>query len=66
MKRYTDEESLMLGRDNAILQRKLIDALHEIEKWRTIAENLEIENKQLRRANATFGRPWQDREGETE
>jgi hypothetical protein len=48
------------------LQAELADARHEIARLKAIIENLENDNRLLRAANATLGRPWQDREGERE
>ncbi|HEU5086562.1 MAG TPA: hypothetical protein VFT99_03920 [Roseiflexaceae bacterium] len=44
----------------------LADAMHEIARLRALVELLREENRLLRQANATFGRPWQAREGERE
>lgn len=44
----------------------LADAMHEIARLRAQVEQLKEENRLLRAANATLGRPWLAREGERE
>ena len=52
--------------DDDYLRLELADALRELAKLRALIETLEEENRLLRAANATLGRPWATREGERE